>query len=233
MGYLNQKKVMSVEVKNMKQDGLLDRLGGSLGERLPDGNILMTPTTASFRRWEIDKDELVVLSPEGELVEGGAYKAAAAAPLFIDLFNKFPTVGAIAHSHCLYSLVFAAHGISIPTVTNGAEILGDIPCIIPKESDSEIKEKALLDENPSIVPSGFVQRHDVMAVNARLGPLVYENFKSRACELERHGLAFTLYKHGLFVMARHLKEATENIQRIETSAKVSILGMQAKLDNAG
>jgi L-ribulose-5-phosphate 4-epimerase len=221
--YEEEKSLIISEVLQMVRGQFLDRLGGSLSLRTNDGRILVTPTTASFRRWEIDADEIVVLDSRGDLIEGGKYKAAAAAPLFLHIYNNFPEVGAIAHSHCLYSLVYASAGVSIPIETGGADIMGEIPCIQPGEPDSAIKERELQDRNISHVPSGFAQRPEVYAVNTRLGPLINSLFEGRRSELKRHGLAFTLHRHGLVVMARHLKEATENIERIEMSAKISYM----------
>lgn len=221
--YSNEKALMLSEVDHLARIGLLDRLGGSLAMRLDDGNILITPTTASFRRWQISVDELVVMDPGGDWIDGGAYRAAAAAPLFVALLASFPQADAIAHSHCPYSLAFASAGEGIPAATNGAELLGEIPCIAPSESDTAVKERAIATHYDPTIPSAFVPRADVYAVNERLGPLVAEQFGPRVEELTRHGLGFTLAKHGLFTMGRHLEEATENIERIEAAARTAIL----------
>jgi ribulose-5-phosphate 4-epimerase/fuculose-1-phosphate aldolase len=228
--YEAEKALIVSEVEQMVRGSLLDRLGGSLSLRTNDGNVLVTPTTASFRRWEITSEEIVVLDSKGELIEGGAYKAAAAAPLFLHIYDKFPEVGAIAHSHCLYSLVYASAGMSIPVSTGGADIMGEIPCIRPDDGDTAVKERELREKAIAYVPSGFVQRSEIYAVNTRLGPLIDSLVEARRAELKRHGLAFTLHRHGLVVMARHLKEATENVERIETSAKVSYLKKAINLE---
>lgn len=220
--YVTVRAAMIAEVARMVESGLLDRLGGSLAMRLDDGNILITPTTAAFRRWQIEADELVVMTPNGAFVEGGDLKAAAATPLFLKLFASFSGIGAIAHSHCPHALAFAAAGKPIPAATNGAELLGEIPCIRPDESDTVVKERAMVTGYQPAIPSALVQRPEVYAVNERLGPLVVDRFRDRAGELERHGLGFLLEKHGLFVMARHLAEATENIERLETAARAAI-----------
>jgi Class II Aldolase and Adducin N-terminal domain len=137
--YAPEHCLMMTEIAGMLRDGLLDQLGGSIAMRLADGNILITPNTASFRRWNIPADELVVASADGGLLTPTDVKATAAAPLFFHLFKKLPIIGGIAHSHCLYSLVFASHGLSVPATTDNCEILGEIPCITPADSDTEIK----------------------------------------------------------------------------------------------
>jgi len=220
--YPNERQQILEEVRSMNSAGLLDRLGRSLAMRLHDNNIMITPTTASFRRWQIIADELVVMDPTGALIESGDYKAAAAAPLFVHLFASFPLADAIAHSHCPHALAFAAAGLAVPPATNGAELLGEIPCITSAESDTVVKERALAEGYAPSIPSAFVQRPEVYAVNQRLGPIVDDTLGPRAGELERHGLAFTLIKHGLFTLGRHLGEATENIERVEAAARAAI-----------
>jgi L-ribulose-5-phosphate 4-epimerase len=221
--YETEKAQMLREVEHMVRARLLDRLGGSLSQRTSDNNVLVTPSGASFRRWEITREEIVVLDLKGEWIEGGAYKAAAATPLFLHLYNEFPEVGAIAHSHCLYCLVYSSAGVSIPISTGGGDVMGEVPCIKPERSDTEIKQEELREKNITYVPSAFVQRPDVYAVNDRLGPLVDPFVAGRRSELKKHGLAFTLHRHGLVVLARNLQEATENIERVEMSARVSYL----------
>jgi ribulose-5-phosphate 4-epimerase/fuculose-1-phosphate aldolase len=229
--YETSRIAMAKEIVMLNQAGLLDQLGGSIASRLPDGNILITPTTASFRRWNIQLSELVVATPDGELVESDGYKAAAAAPIFLTLFRQYPAIGAIAHSHCLYSLIYASCGLNIPPCTNGADVIGEVVCIHPEERDQVVKERALRLPSPHI-PSAFVQRPEIFAVNAALADIIVHRMAERIHELERHGLAFTIFRHGLFTMGRHLQEACENIFRIERSAQVSILARQAGLSVA-
>jgi ribulose-5-phosphate 4-epimerase/fuculose-1-phosphate aldolase len=44
----------------------------------------------------------------------------------------------------------------------------------------------------------------------------------RSQELKRHGLAFTVYKHGIFVLARNIDEAFDNLLRVEKNAQTQI-----------
>jgi ribulose-5-phosphate 4-epimerase/fuculose-1-phosphate aldolase len=221
--YDAEKTLMLDEIQRMLAAELLDRLGGSLSLRTSDNRILATPNTAAFRRWRITRDEIVVLDADGELIEGGPYKAAAAAPLFTYIYRRYPEVGAIAHSHCLYSLVYASAGLPIPAATVGSDILGEIPCMRPEEPDLDIKTRELQQASTSPLPSGYSQRGEVYAVNERLGPMVDKILEPRRAELKRHGIAYSIYRHGIVVVARHLEEATENIERVETSAKVAYL----------
>ncbi len=45
---------------------------------------------------------------------------------------------------------------------------------------------------------------------------------ARADEITQHGLAFTIYRHGVVAMARGLYEATENLARVEVSARIAL-----------
>ncbi len=44
----------------------------------------------------------------------------------------------------------------------------------------------------------------------------------RSQELKRHGLVFTVYKHGIFVLARNIDEAFDNLLRVEKNAQTQI-----------
>lgn len=44
--------------------------------------------------------------------------------------------------------------------------------------------------------------------------------------MDRHGLAFTLYRHGGFTVGRHLEETLDLMLRLEETARTSLLQAQ-------
>ena len=207
----------------MRERGLLDRNGGSLSLRSDDDRVFITPTRAAFRRWQISEDEIVAMDMNGERIDDSPGHAAAGGTFFLQLYKQFPLARAIAHSHCSYCLLFASAGAAVPQTTTASDVLGEVPCIIPSESDIDIKSRVVTQPSKVRIPSALSPRQDVYAVNNALLPKVMEKLHGRESELRHHGLAFTLYRHGIVVLARHIEEATENVERVETSARVAYL----------
>ena len=73
---------------------------GNLSVRLPDGNILVTPTGSSLGR--LTPEGLSVIKPNGELVSGP--KPTKEVPLHQALYStRGGRAGAIVHLHCCYA----------------------------------------------------------------------------------------------------------------------------------
>ncbi|HEV8579661.1 MAG TPA: class II aldolase/adducin family protein, partial [Thermoanaerobaculia bacterium] len=127
-------------------------------------------------------------------------------------------------SHSPFSLAFACRGATIQPYTLHSKILGDIPCL---QSDADLfpeRNVRLLDEMEEQITSGvcgyrYAYRHFEALVDELEHRVV-----PRGEELIRHGLAFTVYKHGIFVVARNLAEAFDNLIRVERNAQVQLLG---------
>lgn len=128
---------------------------------------------------------------------------------------------ACIHSHAPWSLVFASSNIPLLSVTNLMDTLGEVPCLYAE--DMKIKKEYLRKKIKIDIPEGMVQRPDVAAVfYNHIIPQFKDKFLRRKKELEHHGLAFTVYRHGVFVFAKNLAEAAENLSRVESNAKVAI-----------
>ncbi len=59
----------------------------------------------------------------------------------------------------------------------------------------------------------------------------------RSAELDKHGLAFLVYRHGAYVFARSLDEAFENYYRVESGARTALYmsivhnGLSSEIEN--
>lgn len=208
-------------VARLKDWGLLDMTGGAVSVRAADGTILVTPSGTSFRAWQMVPSDVIALSPQGEIVDRSSRLAASGTQLHLSIYETFDHVGAVVHCHAPYSLAFASLGVPVPSVTNQADTLGEIPCLVA--DDVTVKEQVRSGQLTVDVPEGIVQRPDVNAVNlTQLVPQLRAHFVPRASEITRHGLAFTIYRHGTVTMARGLYEATENLARLEVSARTAL-----------
>lgn len=221
MRYESERELVLNTVKDMARWGMLDTNGGAVSVRADSGDILITVTGAAFTRWQIGPRDIIVLTPDGDIVERTGALAASGTWVHLAIYRAFGGCGGIVHAHSPYSLAFASLGMSVPSVINQLDTLGEVPCLAA--DDSAIKADVAAGRYTVDIPSGISQRADVAAVNVHhLIPQLYATLGQRADELTRHGLAFLLYRHGAFAFARGVYEAVDNLARVEASARTAL-----------
>jgi ribulose-5-phosphate 4-epimerase/fuculose-1-phosphate aldolase len=209
-------------LEELKAWEVLNPAGGAVSLRLPDGNILISCTRLAFDRWTTTVRDFIVLDPGGRIIEQTGGLGASGTPMHLDLYRMLPRAGAIVHTHAPYALAFASLGLPVPSVTNRADTFGEIPCL--HADDSAVKVAFTADPVPLDLPEGMVQRPDVAAVTLlHYRPQLEEHIAPRAQEMERHGLAFTLYRHGAFTVGRQMEETADLMLRVEESARTALL----------
>lgn len=201
--------------------GILNVEGGGFSLRLSDGNILATPTGASFRLWQIKPEDFLVSDSKGNLVEKSERLAVADFPVDLHIFSNFPLANSIVHLHAPYSLAFASLRREIPPSTNLISTILPVVCLPSKDEDI-LKQEYLANPYPVIIPKAVTQRPEVFIVFKRLIDQIDKYLLPRKDELVKHGLAFTVEKHGLFVIAKNIDEAIENAVRVEAAARTAI-----------
>ncbi|MEU0074082.1 class II aldolase/adducin family protein [Streptomyces sp. NPDC006332] len=222
MRYETERRHLASVIEDLRTWKLLNPAGGAVSVRLPDGNILMSCTRLAFDRWKVSQRDFIVLTPEGAIVEQTGGLGASGTPMHLDLYRMLPRAEALVHTHAPYTLAFASLGLPVPSVTNRADTFGEIPCLAA--DDSAVKADFRANPVPLDLPEGMVQRPDVAAVNLlEYRPQLEKVIAPRADELERHGLAFTLYRHGAFTIGRHLEETADLMLRLEESAQTALL----------
>jgi len=219
--YEAERDLVANTVKRLYRWGMLDTTGGAVSCRAADGTILVTPSGTSFRSWEMVPSDVIALDPKGRIIDRTSRLAASGTQVHLAVYERFPAVGGIVHAHAPYSLAFASLGRTVPAVTNQLDTLGEIPCLAA--DDTALKAQVRSGELTVHVPEGIVQRADVNAVNVHeIIPQLTERLVPRAAEVERHGLAFLIYRHGAFTIARGLYEAAENFARVEVAARTAL-----------
>jgi ribulose-5-phosphate 4-epimerase/fuculose-1-phosphate aldolase len=221
MRYEAERQHIVRTVAEMTRWGTLDPGGGAISVRVDTENIVSTTASAAFAQWAITPRNMIVFSIDGTVVERTADLAPPDAPLHMAIYREFADCNAIVHSHAPYSLVFASLGLGVPACTNKVDTLGEIPCFVA--DDPTVKEDVLSGRVKVAVPDCMGSRPDVVAgYELTVNPQVLEYFTPRVTELKRHGFGFVIYRHGVFVFARHLDEAVENLTRIEVSARTAL-----------
>ncbi|WP_406297554.1 class II aldolase/adducin family protein [Embleya sp. NBC_00888] len=221
MRYTTEREHAVRTTEHLKRWDVLEPGGGALSRRLDDGNILMACTGLSFRWWDVTVDDFIVLDPDGDIVEQTGALGASGTPVHLALYREFPACHGIVHAHSPHALAFASLGAEIPSVTNQLDTLGTIACA--SADDLVVKQRVAREGSRHPIPPGIVQGPGPYAVNMEIVPQILDTLRPRAAELDRHGLGFTIYRHGLMAIGRTLDEAANNAHRIESGARAAIL----------
>jgi L-fuculose-phosphate aldolase len=91
----------------MWQRSLVAANDGNISVRLPDGNVLVTPTLVS--KGFLSPDMLVVVDPSGAVVHGDRRPSSEVA-MHLRVYALAPSVGAVVHAHPLHATAFALRG---------------------------------------------------------------------------------------------------------------------------
>jgi L-fuculose-phosphate aldolase len=112
--------------KELLHRGLVEGTAGNLSARLPDGNVVMTPSSLDYEA--MTAEDLVVLSLDGEVIEGHRPPTSEKA-LHLACLRRHADIGAVIHSHATFSTMFAITHQPIPCAIEEFEIYvgGDVP----------------------------------------------------------------------------------------------------------
>ena len=93
--------------------------------------LVIKPSGVSYETMTPD-DMVVVSLSTGEVVEG-KWKPSSDTPTHIALYNAFPNLGGVVHTHSRWATSFAQAGRGIPAygTTHGDYFYGEIPCTRP------------------------------------------------------------------------------------------------------
>ncbi len=162
------------------------------------GLMVIKPSGVEYDNMTAD-DMVVVSLKTGERVEG-KWKPSSDTATHVALYNAFPTLGGIVHTHSRYATSFAQAGRGIPAygTTHGDYFYGEIPCtrrMTPKEI-------------------GGAYEHET-------GNVIIETFKDR--ELDPTFVpAALVYSHGPFTWGKDPAEAVHNAVVLEECALMAI-----------
>lgn len=92
-----------------------------------NGLVVIKPSGVSYDT--MSPEDMVVIDLEGKIVEG-RLKASSDTPTHLVLYNAFPEIGGIAHTHSEFATSWAQVGADIPLLgtTHADYFAGNIPC---------------------------------------------------------------------------------------------------------
>src|SRR5437870_6090523 len=90
--------------------GFVAAYDGNISVRLPDGNVLATPTAIS--KGYMSEEDLVVVDAEGNKLEGER-KASSEIAMHLLIYQLRPDIHAVVHAHSPCATAYAAAGIPL------------------------------------------------------------------------------------------------------------------------
>ena len=178
------------------------------------GLVVIKPSGVDYGKME--PEDMVVVNLAGEVVEG-KYKPSSDTPTHVKLYNDFPEVGGIVHTHSRWATIFAQAGRGIkPYGTTQADYFyNEIPCtrdMTPEEiklnyeyNTGGVIVEAFKNINPTHVPAVLVKNHGPFtwgkdAMDAVHNSVVLEEVAMMAWNTE------VLTKHNVETMPKELIE---------------------------
>lgn len=95
----------------MLEKGLTEGTAGNLSARLPDGNVVITPSSVDYRTMTVE--DLCVIDLNGEVVAGDRSPSSEKL-LHLACYRAFPDVASVIHAHPIYATMFAVARQDLP-----------------------------------------------------------------------------------------------------------------------
>jgi L-ribulose-5-phosphate 4-epimerase len=156
--------VLDANLELVRRGLVLYTFGNASGISRADGLIVIKPSGVPYE--QMKPDHLVVTDLNGKVVEGNL-KPSSDLPTHVILYQAFPGIGAVAHTHSEYATAWAQARRPIPCfgTTHADYFYGEVPLteVLSREEISADYEK-----NTGIAITRTFQRVDYSAVPAVL-----------------------------------------------------------------
>ncbi len=122
--------------QDMVTRGLVSGTAGNVSGRMPDGNVVMTPSSVAYETMTVD--DLVVVDLDGDVVDGERGPTSEKA-LHLACYREHDEVGGVLHCHATYASMFALVRQPIPAVIEEFVVYvgGDVPIAAYKPTGSD------------------------------------------------------------------------------------------------
>lgn len=163
-----KKKVCEANLQ-LPQHGLVVFTWGNVsGIDREKGLFVIKPSGVPYD--ELKPEDMVVMNLKGEKVEGDL-NPSSDTPTHMELYNKFPNIGGVVHTHSRWATIWSQAGRGIPAygTTHGDYFYGTIPCtrrMTPEEIAGEYEletGKVIVEtfegKNPDYIPAVLVNSH--------------------------------------------------------------------------
>lgn len=170
------------------------------------GLVVIKPSGVSYD--SMQADDMVVVDIRTQKVVEGKYRPSSDTPTHLELYEKFPEIGGVVHTHSTYATAWAQSGECIPAygTTHADAFYGNVPCaraLTKKEIETEYEKNT--------------------------GKVIVETFNG----LDYNAIPAVLIKnHGPFTWGATPEKAVENAVTLEEVAKMAIITRQIKVETS-
>lgn len=120
------KKSLLATAKEMISCGLVEGTAGNVSARLPDGNVVLTPSSINYETMTLE--DLVVTDLDGNILDGDRTPTTEKS-LHLACLRKYADIGAVMHCHAMFATMFAIVRQPIPCVIEEFDVYvgGEVP----------------------------------------------------------------------------------------------------------
>lgn len=147
--------------------------------------------------------DMVVCDFEGNVVEG-ELNPSSDTPTHAVLYQKFPEIGGVVHTHSTWATIWAQAGLDVPAMgtTHADTFYGSVPC------------------------ARFLTQEEIDAgYEAQTGHLIVETFKERGID-PMEVPAVLLHGHGPFTWGKDANAAVVNAVVLDEVAKMNLFARE-------
>src|ERR1700691_3374614 len=167
-----REQVLEANLELVRQGLVLYTFGNASGISRAEGLVVIKPSGVPYK--DMRPDHLVVTDLDGNVVDGHL-RPSSDLPTHLVLYNQFPEIGGIAHTHSEYATAWAQARKPIPCfgTTHADYFHGDVP-LTADLTESQIAEeyekntghaivRSLRHTDPSATPGVLVANHGPFA----------------------------------------------------------------------
>lgn len=190
-----KRAVLEANLELPKRGLIIYTWGNVSGIDRKNGIIAIKPSGVEYDDMRVE--DIVLVDMTGKVVEG-KLKPSSDTPTHVALYNAFPEIGGICHTHSPFATAWAQAGVGIPALgtTHGDYFYGEIPCTREMTED-EIRSD----------------------YEANTGAVIIETFKEKKTN---YIPAVLVKNHGPFTWGKTPEEAVHNSAVLEQVAMMAI-----------
>lgn len=191
-----KQQVLAANLELVKQGLVIYTWGNVSGIDREQGLVVIKPSGVDYQDMSIES--MVVLNLNGEVVEG-KLNPSSDTPTHLALYQAYPQVQSVVHTHSEWATSWAQSGRDIPAygTTHADYFYGSIPCTRPLRQEEVVQE-----------------------YEKNTGKVIIETFNQRLLEpLEVPGVIIA--NHGPFTFGTSPQQAVHNAKVLEEVAKMA------------
>lgn len=163
-----KEQVYEANMELQKKGLVIYTWGNVSGIDREKGLIVIKPSGVDYDTMK--PEDMVVLDLQGNIVEG-KYKPSTDTPTHLVMYNTYPNIGGVVHTHSEWATIFAQAGMDIQAfgTTHADYFYGDIPCtrdLTDEEINGEYEKETgnvivetIGGKDPLEVPGIIVKNH--------------------------------------------------------------------------